>query len=159
MTSESVEIVEQRIANDQMEYLRDNSDVCAEGNVVGLMWVRYHDDEWQAVEYGGKHRLQSRVRGVVLEVDDALSWFVTNPVTLRPTGEAATRGYSEGIWADVEEQDVFTDADRCFWCGQSEYTVSLTESQTTDQGRCEFCSDCLESWQRAGEISGIPEVQ
>jgi hypothetical protein len=80
-------------------------------------------------------------------------------VTLRPTGEAATRGHSDGIWADVEKQDVFTDADRCFWCGHSEPSVSLTESQTADQGVCSFCSDCLESWQRAGEISDTLEAQ
>lgn len=159
MTSESVGIVEQRIATDQMEYLRDNPDVCAEGDVVGLMWMRYHDDEWQAVEYGGKHRLQARVRGVVFGEDDALDWFVRNPVTLRPTAAAGTRGHSDGIWADVEDQDVFTEADRCFWCGQSESSVSLTESQTADQGVCNFCPDCLESWERAGETIAIPEAQ
>jgi hypothetical protein len=159
MNDESVEAVEQRIANDQMKYLRDNSNVCAEGNVVGLMWIRYYDDEWQAVEYGGKHRLQNRVRGVVFGEDDTLDWFIDNPVTLRPTAEAATRGHPDGVWGDVEEQDVFTDADRCFWCGQSESSVSLTESQTTEQGRCDFCPDCLESWQRAGEITDIPEIQ
>jgi hypothetical protein len=158
MNDESVEVVEQRIANDQMEYLREHSDVCAVGNVVGLMWVRFHDGEWQAVEYGGKHRLHERVRGVVFEADDALNWFVENPVTLRPSAEAASWSRPEGVWGDVEDQDVFTAAERCFWCGQSEHAVSLTESQTTNQGACNFCPDCLESWERAGEIAETPEV-
>lgn len=156
--SDPAKAVEQRIASDQMEYLREHSDVCAEGNVVGLVWVRYHDDEWQAVKYGGKHRFQSRVRGVVLEEDAALSWFVENPVTVRPLAEAASWSHPDGIWGDVEDQDVFTDADRCFWCGHSEYTVSLTESQTTEQGRCDFCPDCLESWEQTGEIADTLEA-
>lgn len=155
----SAEAGEHRIANDQMEYLREHSDVCAEGNVVGLMWVRYHGGEWQAVEYGGKHRLQKRVRGVVFGEDDALNWFVGNPVTLRPSAEAASWSRPEGVWADVEDQGVFTDAERCFWCGQSEHAVSLNTFQTTDQGVCDFCPDCRESWERAGEITDTLEAQ
>lgn len=155
----SAEAIEHRIANDQMEYLREHSDVCAVGNVVRLMWVRYHGGEWQAVEYGGNHRLQKRVRGVGFEEGDALNWFVENPVTLRPSAEAASWSRPEGIWGDVEDQDVFTDAERCFWCGQSEHAVSLTESQTIEQGVCSFCPDCLESWEQAGEIANTLEIR
>jgi hypothetical protein len=158
MSDGTVEAVEQRIAHDQMEYLREHSEVCAVGNVVGLMWVRFHDGKWQAVEYGGKHRLQKRVRGVVFEEDDALNWFVDNPVTLRPLVEAASWSRPEGVWTDVEEQDVFADAERCFWCGQSEHAVSLIVSQTTDQGVCSFCPDCFESWEQAGELTETLEV-
>jgi hypothetical protein len=151
--------IEQRIAKDQMEYLREHSDVCAEGNVVGLMWVRYHDDEWQAVKYGGKHRLHDRVKGVALEIEDALRWFIENPVTIRPSVEAAAWSQPDGIWGDVEDQDVFTNAERCFWCGKSEHSVSLGEYRTAEQGVCDFCPDCLESWERAGEIVEMLEAQ
>lgn len=153
MSNQTTAEIEQRIATDQMEYLRKHSDVCAKGSVTGLIWIRYCDGEWQAVAYGGQHRLQRRVRGVLLEEDNALSWLINNPVSILPVAKAGAGIHSDSVWSNAEDQDVFRNANRCFWCGKSEHVVSLTESQTTEQGACSFCPDCLESWQRAGEIA------
>lgn len=142
------------IVDDLLAYLRENPDVCAAGNVNGWRWVRYHDGEWQATRYGGQHRLSRYVDGTVLEADEARRWLTTNPVELIPAADAIQWGPSEtSVWEDAADQDVFTDAERCFWCGQSERSVALEGYETTDHGECDLCSECHDSWEKAGELA------
>ncbi|QCW05303.1 hypothetical protein [Natrinema pallidum] len=143
------------IARDLADYLRENPGVCAEGNVHGWHWVRYTDGEWRGTDYGGQHRLPGYVDGDTLERETVLQWLADKPVTLVPVTEAHQWGPSEAtVWDDADAQDVFIDADRCYYCGTSERDADLTRYETTDQGECRFCDDCHESWDRAGEIVG-----
>ncbi|WP_176548353.1 hypothetical protein [Natrinema sp. CBA1119] len=143
------------IARDLMDYLRENPGVCAEGNVHGWRWVRYTDGEWRAADYGGEHRLSRYVGGTTLEPNAVEQWLAGKPVTLLPVSEAYQWGPSDTtVWQDAAEQDVFTDADRCFYCGQSDRSVTLERYETTDEGECLFCADCHEQWGRADEIVG-----
>lgn len=145
--------VEQRIADELLSFLRENPDVCGWGSTTGYSWFAFADGEWRAVTYGGPHRLSRYVRGVVLDEARARKWVLRNPVNLIPAAEAGTyNAENRSVWGLAEEQDVFADADRCFWCGASERAEELTRHETTEQGVCAFCADCLESWGRADEI-------
>lgn len=148
-----VDPLEHQIAEDQMQYLRENPELCAKGSVNVWVWVRYNDSEWRAVNRErSEHRLRTRMRGTVLTEDDALRWFLTNPVTLIPAEGAGTQG---SIWNDVDEQGVFEDVTRCFYCGVSENAVELTSYRTTEQGECTFCNSCRSMWDDAGEIETV----
>ena len=140
------------IASDLIEYLRENQGVCANIHVQG--WIRFHDGEWQAARYlGGKDRLNSYVAGDVLDESAVLDWFVSMPVTFTPESEAFRWAPSEQtVWEDADRQDVFTDRERCFWCGESERNRSLEAYETTEDGECLLCPDCYESWAKANQI-------
>lgn len=142
-----------QIARDQMAYCREHPGVCADGNARGWQWLRYVDDEWRATTYGGRHRLKDYVQGAVLDEAAARDWFATKPVTIIPASEAFLwRPRDTTVWEDADRQAVFTDATRCFWCGESERTTALGEYATHDHGEISLCRDCHGSWCRAGEL-------
>lgn len=145
---------EREIASDLLEYLRENPGVCAEGNVHGWRWVRFHDGDWQAAKYyDGNDRLKDYVVGDVLDESTVLDWLVSKPATLIPGSGAYLWGPSDHtVWEEADEQDVFTDHDRCFWCGGSEQTNNLKAYETTEDGECLLCQDCHESWEKADQI-------
>lgn len=146
---------ERGIARDLLDYLRANPGVCAEGNVHGWRWVRYHDGEFHATTYGGDDRQNSYVSGEVLDEDAAVSWLTSKPVSLLPASEAYQwRPSDETVWEDADEQDVFRDYDRCWFCGGSERDHDLTEYETVEDGDLTLYSDCHCS---CGQIVG--EVQ
>lgn len=148
------------VAEDLMEYLRDTEGVCAEGSVNGWRWVRFVDGDWQAAKYGGKHRLSDFVVGTVLDSGTALKWLVEKPVQIIPISEAYRWSpKEETIWEDASSQYVFEDVSRCFYCGESEETVSLQLYETAEQGECLFCGGCHDSWDAAGEIVAGPLEQ
>lgn len=144
------------IALDTRSYLRENPGVCARGNAHGITWIRFNDGEWRGTKYseGNDHHSRGEyVIGCDLDADGVLQWLVDKPVELIPSSEAYLWSPKDHtVWEEAGHQDVFTEHDRCFWCGDSERTVTLTTYETTDQGVCSFCPDCYESWNRAGEI-------
>lgn len=149
-------VTRREIAHDQAEYLAVTDGVCAEGNVRGWRWVRFHNGEWQAAKYHeGRDRLKDYVVGDVLDESRVLEWLVAKPVTILPQSQAYLWGPSEAtVWEDAVDQDVYTDHDRCHWCGCSERTHDLEAYETKSDGECLLCSDCHDSWSRAGEIAG-----
>lgn len=142
------------IASDLAQYLREHPDVCARGSTPGFHWLRFVDGEWRAVQYSSRAvHLHSYVEGRVLDEERALEWLASNPATLQPVSEAGDYGHGyDTVWAAADEQDVFTDADRCVWCGHSERTHDIDRYQTTEDGEQWLCPDCYESWKEAGEI-------
>jgi len=141
------------IAEDELQYLQENPTVCAEGNVNGWRWLRYHDGEWQATDYGGPHRLTSYVNGKVLTREEAKKWLKTKPIKRIPTSEAYQwKPKDKTVWEEAEEQEVFKDVQRCFYCGKSENAVSLSNEETTDHGELDLCKDCKGAWNRSGEL-------
>ncbi|WP_135666851.1 hypothetical protein [Halorhabdus rudnickae] len=142
------------IAADIREYLRSNSAVCAEGAAHGWRWLRFCAGEWRAVRYcSGDERRSSYVEGRVFDDDEALDWIESHPATLRPTAEAYRWDPAEQtVWEDACEQDVFSDFDRCFWCGGSDRDHDLQEYQTVEDGVCSLCDECHTAWADAGEI-------
>lgn len=146
--------LEQQIAKDQMDYLRDHPSICAMGGAYGHNYVRYQDGDWQAVQTGElQHRLSDYLSGKELDQEDALEWFQNRPVELRPCSMAAEWiSNADNLWEKVNEQDVFSDVNRCFWCGISANQTTLKTYQTTDQGICDFCSECYEAWDKQNEI-------
>lgn len=116
--------------------------------VSGIGWaspfVRYDDGEWQWTNYGEN----GRVEGRVLDESRVGDLVDSKPIQLLDYSEAVGGLTDDGptVWADADEQDVFTDFDRCFWCGQSERQTDLTEYETTEDGDCLLCEDCHESW-------------
>lgn len=144
------------IARDIVEYLRENPDVCADISVSAgcFPWVRFHDGDWQMVQYG-----QHRIEGRVIEEQAVVGYIETNPTDLLLVSEAYQWGPKEKTaWEEADEQDVFTDADRCFWCGESENSVALGFYETLEDGDTHLCPECFESWDRAGEIVGEVEA-
>lgn len=148
-------VTKEDIASDLFDYLKDNPNVCANGNVHGWTWIRFHDGEWQATKYyTGDDRLKSFVVGRVLEERKVLDYLAMKPITLIPQSEAYLWGPSDQtVWEDADEQDVFRDFTRCYWCGCSERTHDLQEYDTVDDGDTVLCSSCFESWINAGEIA------
>jgi hypothetical protein len=143
---------EEEIASDLLAYLRANPGVCANGNVHGWAWIRFHDGAWQATRYyRGGDRLSSYIVGDVLDENAVMDWLITKPVTLIPGSEAYLCS-PPTVWKEAAQQDVFTSLDRCFWCGHSERSHDLQPYQTTEDGECLLCADCYESWESAGEI-------
>lgn len=141
------------IAADQMAYLRENPGVCADVSIHAgnHPWVRYHDGEWQYAKFGD----YGRIEGKVLDAETVQRLFAGNPVTLEPVSEAYQwRAADRTVWEHAAEQDVFTDFDRCFWCGHSERTRDLTEYETTEDGDCLLCEDCYESFDKHDQIVG-----
>lgn len=159
MTETTKQITVEDIARNQFDYLQEHPGVCADGNVNGWQWLRHYDGEWRVATFGGPHQLSSKVRGAVFSDGNALGWLISNPVTLIPAHDAGS--YRHGVtsvWESADEQDVFTDRTRCFWCGVSERTRGLAAYQTTEQGVCHFCPGCHDSWERDGEIVGPIEA-
>lgn len=146
------------IAKDLMDYLRENPETCAEGNVHGWRWVKFCDGEWRATRYGGQHRLKGYAQGETLEPEDVLEWLTYNPIEIIPASEAklwSLRGPT--VWEDAEEQDAFKpNINRCFWCGQSERSTDLQLHETVEHGESHLCPGCTESWAKAGEIADQP---
>lgn len=153
-TAKAGTVSERSIASDLLEYLQNNPGVCANGNVHGWAWIRYHDGDWQATRYASSSdRLKSYVVGDVLDEEAVLDWLESKPVSLIPATEAYLwRPAEETVWEDADEQDVFADYDRCFWCGGSERTHELSVYQTVENGECKLCPSCRESWDSADEI-------
>jgi len=139
------------IARDLLAYLRENPGVCAYGSVTGYIWLRYYDGEWQAATYGGQHRLSNYVDGQVFDEKTALSWLERNPAEPIPLSKAGSRNETT-VWQATDEQDVFADVDRCFWCGESERSTGLATEATHDHGEIDLCADCRASWADAGEL-------
>ncbi|QLH82352.1 hypothetical protein [Halosimplex pelagicum] len=148
------------IAEDLMDYLRETNGVCAEGNVHGWRFIQFVDGEWRGVKYGGEHRLKDYVKGSVLDAETVLSWMVEKPVQIIPCSEAYLwMPKDETVWEDADAQDVFRDASRCFYCGESERSTDLELYETAKQGECLFCSDCHSTWEQADEILPGPVEQ
>jgi hypothetical protein len=156
--NQSADASPKSVAEDLMQYLRETKGVCAEGNVHGWRWIRFFDGEWQAVKYGGEHRLSEFVHGEIVDNDTVLNWLVSKPAQILPCSKAYRwRPAETTVWEDVDTQDVFKDISRCFYCGQSEQTVvGLCLYETTDQDECLLCNGCHELWADAGEIASGP---
>lgn len=160
MSDQSARASSRSVAEDLMNYLRETRGVCAEGNVHGWRWIRFASGEWQATKYGGQHRLEQYVQGEILDEEAVLNWLVSKPVQIIPCSKAYLwRPKDETVWKDADDQDVFEDASRCFYCGESARSADLQLYETTEQGECLFCNDCHESWERAGEIVSGPVEQ
>lgn len=146
--------VTRSIAEHQRKYLRDHFEVCAEGGTYGYSRLRHVDGEWHALQIGDReHRLPEYLTGRRFSEETALSWLINRPVTLKPVASSAEwLSTAPNVWAKAKRQDVFTDADRCFWCGDSENTADLSAHVTTEQGTQRFCVDCFETWDEQGEI-------
>lgn len=140
------------IARDQADYLRENPGVTAKGNVHGWRWVRHVDGEWRALKTGDTHRLPKYLEGAVLDEDSVIQWLTSKPVTCVPSATAGDYQFDPSAWAAADVQDVFTDHDRCWWCGGSERDHELTEYETRDHGRCLLCTDCVEPWLNGDHI-------
>jgi hypothetical protein len=157
---QSTEVSARTTAEDLIDYLREMEGVCAEGNVHGWRWIRFVDGEWQAVKYGGEHRLKGYVDGATLDTETVQSWMVEKPVQIIPCSEAYLwTPKDETVWEDADAQDVFDAVSRCFYCGESDRSTDLDLYETTNQGECLFCSDCHGSWEQADEIVSGPVEQ
>lgn len=159
-SEQSTETSSRTVAEDLIDYLRKTEGVCAEGNVHGWRWIQFVDGEWQAVKYGGKHRLKGYIDGAILDHETVLSWMMQKPVQIIPCSEAYLWTPKDAtVWEDADAQHVFSDVSRCFYCGESEQATDLDLYETTNQGKCLFCSDCHSSWEQAGEIASSPAEQ
>jgi len=141
------------IAGDQMDYLREQSGVCADVSIVAgnQPWIRFHGGEWQYAKFGDN----GRIEGKTLDAETVQRLFAENPVRLEPVSEAFRwRPADRTVWEHAAEQDVFTDRDRCFWCGHSERDRDLTEYETAEDGDCLLCAGCHESWDNQDQIVG-----
>lgn len=118
----------------------------------GFPFIRYHDGEWQWADYEFS---QNRVKGRVLEEDRVREIVDGHSFHLLDTNEAIAGLTDDGptIWEDADEQDVFTDYDRCFWCGQSERSRELDRYETTEDGECLLCPECHDSFNECGQIA------
>jgi len=145
---------EHDIALDQLEYLKTTGNVCANGSTTGWTWVRYHDGDWQALRFATEAVHTSEyVHGEVWDRQRVVDWLVGNPVTMHPQSTAYRWSPdSNTVWDYADEQDAFTDRDRCVWCGHSDRTRSLGEYETVDDGTVTLCEDCRDDWGRAGEL-------
>lgn len=156
MSSDTQQHVSERdIAEDLAKYLRENPGVCADVSIAAgnHPWIRYHDSAWQFARYGEQGRAKGRVEGKVLNEESVVDLLAANPVNLKPVSEAYQwKPADETVWEDASEQDVFTNRDRCYWCGVSDRTKDLTRYETTEDGKCSLCADCHESWDRADQI-------
>jgi hypothetical protein len=145
---------ERAIASYLLEYLKNNDEVCADGNANGWTWIRYEAGDWQAVRFSrSDDTLKSYVVGDVLDEATVMDWLVSKPATIIPQRQAYLWGPSENtVWELADEQDVFEDYERCFWCGDSERNQTIKSYQTTENGECSLCPECRDSWASAGEI-------
>jgi hypothetical protein len=127
--------------------------------VGGIGWaypfVRYHDGQWQWAHYGKN----GRVEGRVLDESHVHDLVDSKPIQFLGYHEAVGGLTDDGptVWEDAAEQDVFTDADRCFWCGHSERTHDLGEYETSEDGDCLLCPDCFESFDNHDQIVGATD--
>lgn len=147
---------ETTIARDLADYLREHPDVCADISVSAGChpWVRFHDGDWQYAVFGDQF-----VEGRVLDEDAVVRYIAGNPATLIPASEAYRwKPSTRTVWEIADDQDVFTDATRCEWCGGSEHAVDLTCYETVEDGDTNLCPECFESWEQAGEIVGETEA-
>lgn len=143
-------VTHESIAADLAEYVREHPGVCADVSVSAgnHPWVRFTDDEWRLARYGH----MDRVEGAVLDEEDVIELFAVNPVNIIPTSEAFLLQSDDTVWEDADEQDVFTDANRCFWCGDSERDTTLGLYDTVEDGECYLCDACRETWDSEGEL-------
>ena len=97
--------VEERIAVDQMAYLRDNPDVCAEGSVTGWMWVCFSSGDWIAEKNMPGHTPDCEVE-VLHDRETVVSWFEANPVEMIPVTDAGGFLKRGNVWLRACEQGV-----------------------------------------------------
>lgn len=94
---------EQEIALDQLAYLRENPDTCAQVSVhVGRHpWVRWNGEQYEIAEVSGVGNLE--VEPCI--ADDLLNLFAENPVHVKPRAKATFSPPEPGaanIWDRVE---------------------------------------------------------
>lgn len=149
------------LISDRIAYLKEQTGVCAEGSVNGYVWIRYVDGEWRGVRYGGQHRRRSYVDGTVFDEDDVRRWMENNPVRVIPVRDATVGVHADtDVWEDAAAQDVFSDADRCFWCGVSDTSAETHVAlyETIEHGEIHLCDECKPIWDDAGELVSNPVV-
>jgi len=141
------------IARDLADYLQEHPSVCADVSVHAgnHPWVRCVDGEWRRAQFGK----YDRIEGSVLDRETVVDLFASNPVRRVPVEDAyVLREDSGTVWEHASEQDVFSDRDRCKWCGYSSRTRDLSLYETVADGDCLLCEDCSDEWERAGELVG-----
>lgn len=146
---------EKSLIENLVQVLRNTEQACAKnGSIHGWSWVRYHNDEWQAIRYNRKtDKKKSVINATTLTEDELKDWLAENPVSFMIQSEASLYdSTAESVWEEAAEQHVFDDVDRCFYCGYSEITHALSDYKTTDDGTCTLCPDCHTQWENAGEI-------
>ena len=151
-TTEDESATVESIAQDIREYMRGAPDITATGSTMHWYWVRYKNGEWRGLRTGGKHRLGDYLHGRTFTDEEFLEWQLNNPVNLLPSDEASHGREDESIWAKADTQGVFTDKDRCFWCGHDEDNVALTEEQAVEHGEILLCGECRPTWEKQDEI-------
>lgn len=147
------EATSESVRDDIFQYMKESPDITADGSVNGYGWVRYCDGAWRAVNTGGKHRRSGYVYGRELSDVEMKDWLDSNPVKLLASSDAYRHKHAElTIWEKVERQGVFTDADRCFWCGVSESNTELTVEEAVEHGEIHLCGECRPVWEKQDEI-------
>lgn len=147
-------VTDESIAREMMGVLREMPGGCASmPPAASFRWVRHVDGEWRAVRY--EQQKWGYITGEVWDDEEAESFFAASPTTIIPADDARRMSAHETtVWEEAEEQDVFTDHDRCFWCGVSERDEEPTLYETTEDGECLLCDDCHEHWNREDQIAG-----
>jgi hypothetical protein len=141
------------VRDDICEYLEGSPDVTAEGSLHGWRWVRWVDGDWRVVNSGGKHRLNKYLYGKVVTPGEIKGWLLSNPVQLHATCDAYRHdGCEHPVWEAVERQSVFTDENRCFWCGVSESHSTLNSETAVEHGDIHLCNDCRPAWVKQDEL-------
>lgn len=142
-----------RIAEAVVDVLKRDDNACIQIQFAPLGWpyVRYHDGVFQWIT---RDSLYNRIEGEVVGEEELLGEIAQHGIMMY--GESETHaGLSDSgptVWELTDEQDVFTDRDRCFWCGGSDRTHDLSQYKTVEDGVCWLCPDCHESWETADEI-------
>lgn len=139
------------LAESVVDALREYDGACIQINFapIGYPYIRYVEGEWRRVE----RRRFDRVEGRVIDEEDVVDLAAEHSVTFYAA--EYTTGLTDAgpsVWELADEQDVFTDRDRCCWCGASDRTASIEAYETTEDGTCLLCEDCHESWEKSGEI-------
>ncbi|MFC4553600.1 MULTISPECIES: hypothetical protein [Halorussus] len=136
--------------------LREHDDHCIRVGGYGdaYPFVRYHAEtgEWRWADY----ERQRRVAGRILDESTVVEIVAAKHISLVAVENAVGGLTDDGptVWEDADAQDVFSEFDRCFWCGGSERTHDLARYETTEDGECLLCSDCYESFDDSGQILG-----
>lgn len=139
------------IAEHLTSYLESNLGVCADLNAVHG-WLRARDGEWQIVRYAGS-RPNDCVKARTVDREQAVNLLEDSPSSLEPVAEAGVYN-SEGlsVWDHAEDQDAFSDRERCYWCGHSDRSREIRRYETVDDGECPLCEECHDYWEASGEI-------
>jgi hypothetical protein len=147
-----------QIAQDMVEYIKQNRGVCGEIRQAHNLWIRFAGGDWQAVKYTrSSDRLRSYIVGNTPPREDVVELCSKNGVVVLPVSDAGYRQKDSPIWDAVEKQGVFNDVARCFWCGCSEAERELQSYETVEDGVCNLCNSCEESWRSAGEIVEVAQ--